>query len=82
MSSSGHLALVPALLGWDRSELDAELSKSFEVTLHAGTAAALAIALRDEVAEVLRTLDLRRATTGATGSTTSATSTTWRSRRS
>src|SRR5205814_3610147 len=61
VSSSGHLALVPALLGWDRSELDAELSKSFEVALHAGTAAALAIALRDEVAEVLRTLDLRRA---------------------
>jgi undecaprenyl-diphosphatase len=52
---------VPALLGWDRSELDPELSKSFEVALHAGTAAALAIALRDEVAEVLRRLDARRA---------------------
>jgi len=31
------------------------------VALHAGTAAALAIALRDEVASVLRTLDARRA---------------------
>jgi undecaprenyl-diphosphatase len=60
VSSSGHLALVPQLLGWDYGELDPELRKSFEVALHAGTAAALALALRDEVAEVLRTLDRRR----------------------
>lgn len=60
VSSSGHLALVPALLGWDLERLDPELHKSFEVALHAGTAAALAITLRDEVAEVLRTLDSRR----------------------
>lgn len=60
MSSSGHLALVPALLGWDCARLDPELRKSFEVALHAGTAAALAVALRSEVAEVLRTLDLGR----------------------
>jgi undecaprenyl-diphosphatase len=61
VSSSGHLALVPGLLGWDDvRELDPELRKSFEVALHAGTAAALAIALRGEVAEVLRTLDVRR----------------------
>jgi undecaprenyl-diphosphatase len=51
---------VPHLLGWDVAELDPELRKSFEVALHTGTAAALAIALRDEVVEVLRTLDLRR----------------------
>jgi undecaprenyl-diphosphatase len=61
VSSSGHLSLVPALLGWDLDGMDAELRKSFEVALHAGTAAALAIALRDEVAAVLRTLDARRA---------------------
>jgi undecaprenyl-diphosphatase len=61
VSSSGHLTLVPALLGWDLTDLDPELRKSFDVALHAGTAAALAIALRGEVAEVLRTLDIRRA---------------------
>ena len=62
MSSSGHLALIPGLLGWDDvRELEPELRKAFEVALHAGTAAALAIALRREVAEVLRTLDARRA---------------------
>jgi undecaprenyl-diphosphatase len=60
VSSSGHLALVPALLGWDAGGLDAELRKSFDVALHAGTAAALAIALRGEVAEVVRSLDPRR----------------------
>jgi undecaprenyl-diphosphatase len=60
VSSSGHLTLVPALLGWDQSGLDAEFRKSFDVALHAGTAAALAIALRSEVAEVVRSLDPRR----------------------
>lgn len=60
VSSSGHLTLVPALLGWDQSALDAELRKSFDVALHAGTAAALAIALRNEVGEVVRSLDPRR----------------------
>ena len=45
VSSSGHLVLVPALLGWRYGELDAELRKSFEVALHAGTAAALLIGL-------------------------------------
>jgi undecaprenyl-diphosphatase len=60
VSSSGHLALAPALVGWDYGGLDPELRKSFEVALHAGTAAALAIALRDEVLEVVRSLDARR----------------------
>jgi undecaprenyl-diphosphatase len=57
VSSSGHLVLVPALLGWSYVELDDELRKSFEVALHAGTALALLIALRDEVEEAVRTLD-------------------------
>jgi undecaprenyl-diphosphatase len=57
VSSSGHLVLVPALLGWSYADLDDELRKSFEVALHAGTAAALLIALRHEVAEVLREMD-------------------------
>jgi undecaprenyl-diphosphatase len=60
ISSSGHLVLVPALLGWSYVELDDELRKSFEVALHAGTALALLIALRHEVAEVMRELDGRR----------------------
>jgi undecaprenyl-diphosphatase len=60
ISSSGHLVLLPALLCWPYADLDPELRKSFEVALHAGTAAALAIALRREIAEVLGTLDARR----------------------
>ena len=51
ISSSGHVALVPWLLDWRYTELDPELRKSFEVALHAGTAAALLITLRVEVAE-------------------------------
>jgi undecaprenyl-diphosphatase len=57
ISSSGHLVLVPALLGWSYVELDDELRKSFEVALHAGTAIALLIALRAEVADAVRELD-------------------------
>jgi undecaprenyl-diphosphatase len=60
ISSSGHVALVPWLGGWSYSELDAELRKAFEVALHAGTAAALLIGLRDEVEEAARGLDRRR----------------------
>ena len=60
MSSSGHLVLVPALLGWRYGELDAELRKSFEVALHAGTALALLIGLRREVGEALNELDAAR----------------------
>jgi len=41
VSSSGHVTLVPWLLGWPYASLDAELRKSFEVALHAGTAVAL-----------------------------------------
>jgi undecaprenyl-diphosphatase len=62
ISSSGHVALVPWLLGWDYDSLDSELRKAFEVALHAGTAAALLITLREEVDEALRGLSLRRLT--------------------
>jgi len=51
---------VPWLLGWDYQELDEELRKSFEVALHAGTALALLVSLRDEVGEAVRGLDGRR----------------------
>jgi undecaprenyl-diphosphatase len=59
ISSSGHVALVPWLLGWDYDELDPELRKSFEVALHAGTAAALLITLRAEVHEAVHGLSGR-----------------------
>src|SRR5207248_1471898 len=62
ISSSGHVAIVPWLLGWDYAALDGELRKSFEVVLHAGTAAALLITLRDEVGEAMLGLDARRLT--------------------
>jgi undecaprenyl-diphosphatase len=54
ISSSGHVTLVPWLLGWDYETVDPELRKAFEVFLHAGTAAALLVTLRDEVAEAAR----------------------------
>ena len=60
VSSSGHVAVVPWLCGWPYSRLDGELRKSFEVALHAGTAAALLVGLRDEVGEAARELDRRR----------------------
>ena len=60
VSSSGHLVLVPELLGWPYARLDPELRKAFEVAVHAGTAAALLVALRGEVAEAVGALDARR----------------------
>ena len=61
MSSSGHVALLPQLLGWrEYTKLDDELRKSFEVALHAGTAAALVIALRREVVGAAASTDARR----------------------
>lgn len=62
ISSSGHVALIPWLLRWDYPDLDDELRKSFEVALHAGTAAALLLTLRGEVGEAMLGLDLRRLT--------------------
>lgn len=60
VSSSGHLVIAPHLLGSDFVDLDPALKKTFEVALHAGTAAALVIVLRDEVLEAVRSLDGRR----------------------
>jgi undecaprenyl-diphosphatase len=62
ISSSGHLTLVPWIAGWRYADLDPELRKAFEVALHAGTAAALLLALRSEVAEAAHGLDRRRVT--------------------
>jgi undecaprenyl-diphosphatase len=60
VSSSAHTTLVPWLLGWSYPDLDPELRKAFEIALHAGTAAALLVGLRDEVADAARGLDRRR----------------------
>ena len=51
---------MPWLLGWPYVRLDGELRKSFEVALHAGTAAALLVGLRGEVGDAARGLDRRR----------------------
>jgi undecaprenyl-diphosphatase len=61
VSSSGHLVLLPVLLEWPYARLEPELRKTFEVALHAGTAVALLVALRHEVADVVRDLDSRGA---------------------
>lgn len=60
ISSSGHTTLVPWLAGWPYAELEPELRKSFEVALHAGAGAALAIDMRGELLAATRTLDRRR----------------------
>ena len=61
VSSSAHLSLVPRLAGWGWEEVDPEARKSFEVALHAGTAAALLIGQRREIAAELAAFDARRA---------------------
>jgi undecaprenyl-diphosphatase len=60
ISSSGHVELIPWLMRWSYIDLDHELRKSFEIALHAGTAAALLITLRDEVSEAVGGLNGRR----------------------
>lgn len=61
VSSSAHLSLVPWLAGWEWHELDPEARKSFEVVLHAGTAAALLVGQRRLIGSELRAFDARRA---------------------
>ena len=48
ISSSGHLAIVPWLFGWDDFAGDDSLAKAFDVALHIGTlAGAIAYFWRD-----------------------------------
>lgn len=61
VSSSAHIVLLPWLAGGDWEELDPEVRKSFEVALHAGTAAALLLSQRREIAAELRSFDRHRA---------------------
>jgi undecaprenyl-diphosphatase len=58
VSSSGHLALVPQLLGWAYPELPADARKTFEVALHAGSTPALLLAARGELRDDARLLAL------------------------
>lgn len=51
ISSSGHLILVPELLGW--SELPADVGKTFDVALHAGTLVGAAAYLRRDIARYI-----------------------------
>jgi undecaprenyl-diphosphatase len=60
VSSSAHATLIPWLAGWPYAAQDAELRKSFEVALHAGTGLALAVALRRELLQDALALDRRR----------------------
>jgi undecaprenyl-diphosphatase len=61
ISSSAHTTLIPWLAGWPYAQLEDELRKAFEVALHAGAGAALAIAMRAELRRSLARMDGRRA---------------------
>jgi undecaprenyl-diphosphatase len=60
VSSSAHTALIPWFAKWPYPEFDPELRKSFEVALHAGAAAALAIDMRAELLASAHELSRRR----------------------
>jgi undecaprenyl-diphosphatase len=60
ISSSAHTTLLPWLLDWPYARLDGQQRKAFEVALHAGAGAALAIHLRRELVGELSGLDARR----------------------
>jgi undecaprenyl-diphosphatase len=49
VSSSGHVAALPVLLGWEHAELEGARRKEVEVALHAGGAVGLLIGLRREL---------------------------------
>lgn len=61
ISSSGHLTLIPALLGWPYAQLDPGLRKAFEVGLHAGSALGLVGTLREDLSELASEFDARHA---------------------
>jgi undecaprenyl-diphosphatase len=61
VSSSGHTTLIPWLAGWPYAKLDGSARKSFELALHAGTAVALAIDMREELQQDAAQLNPRRA---------------------
>lgn len=56
VSSSGHLILVPELLGWP------EQGAAFDATIHLATLAAVIVALRSDLFQILRSVKDRTAT--------------------
>jgi undecaprenyl-diphosphatase len=54
VSSSAHTTLIPLLAGWSYVDVDPDVRKTFDVALHAGAGAALAIELRGELLEAAR----------------------------
>lgn len=61
ISSSAHTLLIAQLAGWDYEDLDPAVRKSFEVALHAGTAAALLLSSQDDLREIWGDLSPRQA---------------------
>src|ERR1700721_2269380 len=61
ISSSGHTTLIPWLVGWSYGELRGGPRKAFEVPPPAGGGIALAIDMRGELSEQLRSTSPRRA---------------------
>jgi undecaprenyl-diphosphatase len=53
ISSSGHLLVVPWLLGWNDLD-DASVKKAFDVALHVGTLVAVLAYFRREVVDLVR----------------------------
>ena len=49
VSSSGHVAALPLLLGWEHASLEGARRKEVEVALHAGGAVGLLVGLRGEL---------------------------------
>jgi undecaprenyl-diphosphatase len=61
ISSSAHTTLIPWLAGWPYAQLGGQQRKSFEVALHAGAGAALAIHMRGDLLREIAHLDRRSA---------------------
>jgi len=61
ISSSAHTTLMPWLARWPYAQLDGERRKSFEVALHAGAGAALAIHMRAPLLADARRMDRPKA---------------------
>jgi undecaprenyl-diphosphatase len=54
VSSSGHLILVPWLLGWDDFAGDESLKKAFDVALHLGTLVGAVAYFRSDICRLAR----------------------------
>jgi undecaprenyl-diphosphatase len=54
ISSSGHLTLVPEILGWE--PLDPNVATTFDVALHAGTLIGALAYLKNDVIEIIKGL--------------------------